>query len=113
MSILRRLRRLLAGLPNGGQGGGGEGSGGGQGEPISCQEALARVHEYLDGELDETSHRQVAHHFAVCQRCYPHLRLEERFREFLHHHAGQEERAPDHLKEKVLELLASEGERED
>lgn len=77
-------------------------------QPISCMEAMERVYEYLDGELEDLSHREVAHHFSVCKRCYPHLRLEERFLALLHS-AQREERAPAHLKDQVLEVLAAEA----
>ncbi len=76
--------------------------------PISCLEALEKVHEYLDGELDETSAADVAHHFDVCQKCFPHLRLEERFRETLLK-SGARDQCPEHLRLQVMELLAAEG----
>ena len=75
---------------------------------ITCMEAMAKVQEYLDGELDGVSHEEVAHHFSVCQRCYPHLRLEERFRELLHR-SQEGESCPESLKEQVLELLETEA----
>jgi len=66
------------------------------------------VHEYLDGELSGVSHEEADHHFSICQKCYPHLRLEERFRELLH--GSQEgEACSERLKEQVLELLAAEA----
>jgi anti-sigma factor (TIGR02949 family) len=75
---------------------------------ISCTEALERVQEYLDGELDGPSYAQVARHFQVCQRCYPHLRLEERFREALIRSSAGDV-CPERLRHQVLELLASES----
>ena len=75
---------------------------------LSCMEAMAKVQEYLDGELDGVSHGEMAHHFDVCQRCYPHLRLEERFREVLHRSQAGES-CPEALKEQVLQLLAAEA----
>ena len=75
---------------------------------VTCMEAMAKVQEYLDGELDGVSHEEVAHHFSVCQRCYPHLRLEERFRELLHR-SQKGESCPEGLKEQVLELLETEA----
>jgi anti-sigma factor (TIGR02949 family) len=77
-------------------------------KPISCMEAMARVQEYLDGELEGVSHEEVAQHFSICQKCYPHLRLEERFRELLHR-SQEGEVCPERLKEQVLELLAAEA----
>jgi anti-sigma factor (TIGR02949 family) len=105
MSFSERLKRLLFG------GGPAPASEEGEGESgacrqITCAEALERVHGYLDGELDHVSHQEVAEHFAMCKRCYPHLHLEERFRELLHR--SQEGEVSDHVKEQVLEMLAGE-----
>lgn len=108
MNFIERLKRLLGGgehLPAGHENGGEECS---AGQPITCMEALEKVYEYLDGELDEDTQRDVGHHFSVCQKCYPHLMLEERFLDLLHQSRG-EEKAPPHLKEQVLELLAAEA----
>jgi mycothiol system anti-sigma-R factor len=108
MNFIERLRRLLSGR------GHGKGSQGGpevecaECQPISCVEALEKLYEYLDGELDGASHRDVQHHFSVCKRCYPHLQLEERFLDLLHE-AGGEVNTPAHLKDQVLELLATEA----
>lgn len=97
MGFIDRLKRLV-------------GSGGDHPVPgqITCMEALERVHEYLDGELDGVSQEEVTQHFAMCQRCYPHLHLEERFREVLQRVEAETE-APQQLKEQVLELLAAEA----
>jgi mycothiol system anti-sigma-R factor len=108
MSFFERLRRLL-----GGEGDHHPHSREGEEEcatcrPISCVEALERVHEYLDGEMDEASAADVAHHFNVCQGCYPHLRLEERFRETLRK-SGARDECPEHLRLQVMELLAAES----
>lgn len=108
MTFFDRLKRLLGG---GGDGGSQHGSPDGDCvtcRPISCMEAIERVHEYLDGELDEASFQDVAHHFEVCQRCYPHLKLEERFREVLRE-AQAKEKCPGHLRAQVLDLLAVES----
>jgi len=106
MSIIDRLRRVL--------GTGGEEQGQdvrqecGSCRPISCREALEKVHEYLDGELDESEAAGVAYHFQVCKECFPHLRLEERFRDLLRG-AGTRETCPEDLKNRVLDLLKAEG----
>lgn len=71
---------------------------------VSCQEAIAAVYEYLDGELESASSDQVRAHFDACARCYPHLRLEEAFRAALRRAAGGEE-APQALKERLRTLL--------
>lgn len=72
---------------------------------IACEEALSLVHDFLDGELDGVSHDQVKAHFDACQRCYPHLRLEEHYRQAIRR-AGSEQQAPEGLKVKLMKLLA-------
>jgi anti-sigma factor (TIGR02949 family) len=108
MSFINRIRKLLAGGGNGGPEPGPD-DGHGTCGAITCMEALAKVHEYLDGELDGVTHEEVARHFEVCRKCYPHLKLEERFREVMRRVEARE-RAPAHLREQVLELLATETE---
>ena len=106
MSIIDRLKKVLD------TGGDEQGHDGrvdcGSCRPISCQEALQKVHEYLDGELGESEAADVAYHFRVCQECFPHLRLEERFRELLRG-AGTREICPEDLRTRVLELLEAEA----
>lgn len=106
MSIIDRLNRVLG---TGGDEQDHDGHGeGGSCKPISCREALEKVHEYLDGELDESEAADVAYHFQVCKECFPHLRLEERFRDLLRG-AGTRETCPEALRGRVLELLEAEG----
>ena len=111
MSFFDRLKRLLGSSRISGSFSKNGGDGLATCKAITCMEAMAKVQEYLDGELDDVSHEEVAHHFSVCQKCYPHLKLEERFRELLHR-SQEDEGCPETLKEQVLELLAAEaGER--
>jgi anti-sigma factor (TIGR02949 family) len=80
------------------------GSGGDSPEMVTCQEALARLYDFLDGELDGVSHSQVETHFQKCARCYPHLAFEQNFREALHR-AVEGQAAPPELRSRVLRLL--------
>jgi len=77
-------------------------------EMISCEEDLALIYEFLDGELDETEHHRVGAHFEACQRCYPHLHLEQTFREAVQR-AARGETAPPELKARLRELIAQEA----
>lgn len=110
MSIFDSIKRIFGGsLPPGGNGD--SASAGGDMEVIPCEEALRRVHEYLDGELDGVPAEQVRRHFDVCGRCYPHLKLESAYREAVKRAvAGQG--APPELRAKVLSLLAEAGTEE-
>lgn len=90
-------------------GGGHEGNGSTSSpDMISCEEALARVYEYLDDELAPTDRGRVADHFAVCQRCYPHLRFEESFLRALRRVENGQGASPE-LKNRVLDALYQEG----
>lgn len=72
---------------------------------ISCDDAVRRVQEFLDGELEDVSSEEVRAHFDACQRCYPHLRFEESFREAVRRAAGRET-APPELRERLLRLIS-------
>lgn len=108
MSIFHRLKRLLGGPETSENHSCGNGKAHGDHDHISCKEAMEKLQEYLDGELDEVSHEELALHFEVCRKCYPHLKLEERFRDLLQR-SREKESCPDHVREQVLELLSSQG----
>lgn len=108
MGIFEKLKGLF--------GGGGSGNGasspaparGASGEGVTCQEALERLFEYLDGELEGVTEEQVAAHFRMCQRCYPRLKFEETFQKVVRRvRKGQE--PPEEVRRKVLQVLESEG----
>ena len=77
----------------------------GDAESITCRQALQLVHDYMDGELEDVPKTQVAQHFDVCRRCYPHLRFETAFKEALRRVAGGEG-APPELRSRLLSVLA-------
>ena len=99
------LKRLFGG--GAGKNGGEENGSGSALDMITCQEALERLYEYLDGELVPTETGQVEAHFRMCQRCYPHLQFERSFLQAVRGCDGGG--APDELKSRVLEALRSEG----
>lgn len=94
MSLSGRLRRVanmisatLAGTPM-----------------ITCEQALASMHELIDGELGPEDRERVRSHFEVCGRCYPRLRVEKSFRAAVRA-SLQGESAPPHLVARVRILL--------
>ena len=104
MTAFERLKRLFG--FSGGDGNGGDPSVG----MISCDEAAARLFEYLDGELDDLSEEDVRRHLEVCEACYPRVQFERHFLEAL----GRSQRdghASQELKGRVLQALAEEGAR--
>lgn len=77
--------------------------------PISCQEALERLYEYLDGELTPESAEQVRRHVEICDACYPEVKFTTEFRDALHRAAHGQPASPDSLRQKVGELLEKES----
>ncbi len=75
---------------------------------IPCEEATARTFEWLDGELDPEMEERVGRHLETCARCYPMLVFERSFREAVARIA-RDEKAPDELKDRIMESLKEEG----
>ncbi len=74
-----------------------------------CREAIARLYEFLDDELTPESAETIREHLELCQRCYPRLCFARAFQDTLRRAARGQPAAPAHLKEKLAELLRSEG----
>lgn len=72
---------------------------------ISCEDALAGIYEFLDGELDDPSSERIQAHFDVCERCYPHLASERSFKAALQR-AVDNQRAPEAVKSRLMAVLA-------
>jgi anti-sigma factor (TIGR02949 family) len=96
--IFDAFRKLL------GSGGTGHGQGGDGASIPPCEEALSRLYEFLDGELDDVTTEQVEAHFEACRRCYPHLACERAFKAALRR-AIEGRHAPSRLRREVLRLL--------
>jgi mycothiol system anti-sigma-R factor len=71
----------------------------------SCRDALARVYEYLDGELPAAHAALIRQHFEQCQQCYPVLKYCQSFQDALARAATCQCCAPDELKQKIQLLL--------
>lgn len=82
----------------------GSGSGG---HELTCEESLARVYEYLDGELDADDQEAVRRHLEKCRNCYPHFDFERLFLDYVHELGAAEETRPG-LEDRVREMLAAE-----
>jgi anti-sigma factor (TIGR02949 family) len=75
---------------------------------ISCQDAVEKVYEYLDGELEVDWNDKVREHIEVCKRCYPYFDFE---RNFLDHIRSKGLRAEhsEELERKVRDMLRELG----
>lgn len=74
---------------------------------LTCEESLARVYEYLDGELDASDHEAVRRHLAKCRNCYPHFDFERLFLDYVHELGAAEESNPG-LLDRVRRVIAAE-----
>lgn len=79
--------------------------GGGAGvQEISCEEALSRLYEYLDGELEDVEAEEVRRHLEICKKCYPLFNFERLFLDFIRDRGGQPVR-DERLRDRVREML--------
>ena len=72
-----------------------------------CPEALARLQEYLDGELDEAAIEDVSHHLAQCYPCGDRVEFERHLRAVVRTNVATEV-APTGLLEKVRDRCRGE-----
>ena len=70
-------------------------------QPISCEEALERLYEFLDGELTPDNAAEVRHHVEVCEACYPEVKFTTEFRDALHRASLGQPVCPESLRKKV------------
>ena len=111
MAFFDSLKRLFGGTGQNGRSGGmaPSGSSGSPSETavamIPCDEATARLFEYLDGELEGISEEEVRRHLEVCEACYPRVQFEKHFMEALRR-SQNGGRASESLRERVLQSLA-------
>lgn len=50
------------------------------GRRIRCEEAIRRLAEYLDGELDDREDTEVERHLETCRSCWSRAEFERRIR---------------------------------
>jgi anti-sigma factor (TIGR02949 family) len=70
---------------------------------IDCEEALRRLFEYLDAELQAEPQREVEQHLARCRSCFSRLEFERRLKEYTAE-IGREE-PPAELESRIRKML--------
>jgi mycothiol system anti-sigma-R factor len=70
-----------------------------------CEHALERVFEFLDHELDTASSDEIREHLAQCEPCLDRYDVEQAVKTLISRSCGGD-KAPSHLRNKVLGLLA-------
>jgi anti-sigma factor (TIGR02949 family) len=79
-------------------------------ETLDCQEAIARLHDYLKQELTPELTAEMHAHLEHCRPCLGYARFEQSFLEMLEARAGHCG-CPDELRERVLRELRIEMEQ--
>jgi mycothiol system anti-sigma-R factor len=66
-----------------------------------CSEVLARVYDYIDGELDVSNYAEIRKHLDECGPCLREYGLEEVVKKLVHKHCGHD-LVPSDLRARVL-----------
>ena len=71
---------------------------------MTCREAVDRLHEYIDRELDSATHEKIKKHLELCRLCCDQFEFEKTLKD-LTHRCCEDARAPDVLKSRILKSL--------
>lgn len=71
---------------------------------ISCEDALSRLWEFLDGELPPEDEAAVKKHLDICNRCYPHYDFQSAYLEYARR-VREREHAPPSLRKKLFQKI--------
>ncbi len=71
---------------------------------MTCQEAVNRLYEYLDRELDNLTAAQIDKHLELCRLCCDKIEFEKNMKELVHKNCVKD-KAPIFLREKIQEIL--------
>lgn len=80
---------------------------------MPCEEALARLMEFVDGELPAEEEAAVKKHLDICGRCYPRYDFQRAYREFTRELREREHAPPDLRRRLFVALLDQEMEKGD
>ncbi len=71
---------------------------------MNCQEAVEKLWQYLDRELDGEASIQLHQHLQQCRECFSKAEFERQLRALLQRSCGCEQ-APPELRERLSRLL--------
>ena len=74
------------------------------GSPHDCEQALERMYEFLDNELDTATGGAIRHHLAACEPCLDRFDVETALRALVRRRCGGDV-APTHLRAKIVSQL--------
>lgn len=76
------------------------------GHGAECERALSLLYDFLDGELPQATHEEVAAHLECCRDCYPYFNFHRLFLDRLAS-AGDDSEEPPELADRIRSLLRS------
>lgn len=71
---------------------------------IRCEDVLARLWDFLDGELDATEEAAIRRHLELCDRCYPQYDFQRAYLEYTRTIQGREQ-VPSELRRRLFRRL--------
>lgn len=74
---------------------------------IRCEEALARLWDFLDGELDAHDEAEVRRHIELCALCYPQYDFQRAYFELMRR-IREQETTPGEVRRKLFERILAE-----
>lgn len=75
---------------------------------VSCEDVLARLWEFIDGELPHEQRDAVRRHLEVCRRCYPQYDFQRAYLRFVRRVAGHDQLSPECRRRLFEELMEQE-----
>lgn len=74
---------------------------------IRCEEALERLWDFLDGEMEPANELAVRQHLEVCSRCYPRYDFQRAYFELLRRVRSRDS-VPGKLRRRLFERILEE-----
>ena len=71
---------------------------------MTCREAVKKLHEYIDRELDNATSEQIKKHLDLCRLCCNQLEFEKTIKDLVYKCCAGA-KAPGILKEKIISGL--------
>ncbi len=73
-------------------------------QTIDCEQALARIFEFIDHELDAAEHEAMQEHLRTCKSCFSRTEFERRLKQKL---AGLRDEGEPPAKSRIEKLIKS------
>ena len=74
---------------------------------IRCEDALERLWEFLDGELESQDEGEIQRHLEVCSRCYPRYDFQRAYFELMRR-VRDRDSVPRRLRRRLFERILAE-----